>query len=185
MRSEVKGIWFMTARRYVLSEYGAERFDRYAAAVPEYIRQDVIEPVVSSWYPEEMLREALVAFHAEVCGGDDAVFSRAMEQCSVLGVHWFVQMLLSVATPEYLLRLMPPTLRISRRGPVRVAVQMGPTAERSATLRFTGQPYATDPRYQLATPAIVRGILGLCVGPGITTHLSYVDASTQVCEARW
>jgi hypothetical protein len=129
-----------------------------------------------------MLRDALVAFHAQVCGGDDAVFSRAMERCSVLGVHWFVQMLVSVATPEYLLRLMPATLRISRRGPVRVAVQ---TAERCATLRFTGQPYAGHPLYRLATPAIIRGILGLCVGPAVTTHLSYADSAIQVCEARW
>lgn len=182
MRSEVKGIWFVTARRYVLQEYGQEAFDRYAAAVPEYIRADVIDPVMSSWYPEEMLRDALTAFHAEVCGGDDDVFSKAMERCSVLGVHWFVQMLVSVATPEYLLRLMPATLRISRRGPVRVHVQMG---DRCATLRFTGQPYAGDPRYRLATPAIIRGMLGLCVGPTIATHLSYADSSTQVCEARW
>ncbi len=172
----------MTARRYILKEYGQEAFDRYAAGVPEHIRADVIDPVVSAWYPEEMLRDALAAFHTEVALGDDGVFSQAMERCSVLGVHWFVQMLVSVATPEYLLRLMPATLRISRRGPVRVSVQTG---ERCATLRFTGQPYAGDPRYRLATPAIIRGILGLCVGPTITTHLSYVDSSTQVCEARW
>ncbi len=112
MRSEVKGIWFVTARRYILSEYGQEAFDRYAAAVPEHIRADVIDPVVSAWYPEEMLRDALTAFHAEVAAGDDDVFSQAMERCSVLGVHWFVQILVSVATPEYLLRLMPATLRI-------------------------------------------------------------------------
>lgn len=172
----------MTARRYVLHEYGREAFDRYAAAVPEYIREDVADPVVSRWYPEEMLRDALAAFHAEVALGDDETFSLAIERCSVLGVHWFVQLLLSVATPEYLLRLMPATLRVTRRGPVRVTVQAG---DRAATLRFTGQPYASDPRYRLATPALVRGILGQCVGPTITTHLSYADSSTQVCEARW
>jgi hypothetical protein len=178
----VKGIWFVTARRYVLQEYGQETFDRFLAAVPEYIREDVTDPVVSRWYPEEMLRDALFAFHAEVAAGDDEVFSRAMERCSVLGVHWFVQMLLSVATPEYLLRLMPATLRITRRGPVRVTVQTG---ERSATLRFTGQPYASDPLYRLTTPAIIRGILGLCVGPTVTAQLTYTDTSTQVCETRW
>jgi hypothetical protein len=178
----VKGIWFMTARRYILSEYGKDMFAAYAAALPDDIREDITDPVVSRWYPEEMLRDALAVFHQVVAGGDDKVFSRGMERCSVLGVHWFVQMLVSVATPAHLLRLMPATLRVTRRGPVRVTVQMG---ERSATLRFTGQPYATDPRYLLATPAIVRGILGLCVGPTVTAHLSHVDASTQVCEVRW
>lgn len=172
----------MTARRYILAEHGQDMFARYAEAVPEAIREDVTEPVVSRWYAEENLRDALAAFHAVVTGGDDEAFSRAMERCSVLGVHWFVQLLLSVATPEHLLRLMPATLRVTRRGPVRVAVQTG---ERSATLRITGQPYASDPRYRLATPALVRGILGLCVGPRVVAHLSYADSSTQVCEVCW
>ena len=182
MRSEVKGIWFVTARRYVLAEYGPEMFARFAAALPEAIRQDATEPVVSRWYPEEMLRDALAVFHEVVTGGDDEAFSRAMERCSVLGVHWFVQLLVSVATPEHLLRLMPATLRVTRRGPVRVSVQTG---ERCATLRFTGQPYASDPRYRLTTPALVRGILSLCVGQGVTAHLSYTDSSTHVCEVSW
>ncbi len=172
----------MTARRYILSEYGQDTFARYAAALPDAIVEDVTDPVVSRWYPEEMLRDALATFHEVVVGGNDAAFSRAMERCSVLGVHWFVQMLVSVATPAHLLRLMPATLGITRRGPVRVSVTTG---ERSATLRFTGQPYATDPRYRLATPAIVRGILGLCVGPTVSAHLSHVDPTTQVCEVRW
>ncbi len=172
----------MTARRYVLAEYGQETFARFTAALPEAIRADATEPVVSQWYPEETLRDALAVFHEVVTGGDDDAFSRAMERCSVLGVHWFVQLLVSVATPEHLLRLMPATLRVTRRGPVRVTVQTG---ERCATLRFTGQPYATDPRYLLATPAIVRGLLGLCVGPSVKAHLSYSDSSTHVCEVSW
>ena len=172
----------MTAKRYVLSEHTQAVFDRYLAAIPAAIRQDVSDPVMSQWYPEEHLRDSLAAFHAQVAGGDDEAFSRAMERCTVLGVHWFVQMLLSVATPGYLLRLMPATLRQTRRGPVRVAVEVG---DRSATMRFTDQPYASDPRYLLSTPAILRAVLGLCVGPSVRTHVSSFDASTQVCVARW
>ena len=172
----------MTSRRYVLQEHGEEAFERYVAAAPEAIRETLREPVVSRWYPEETLRDALKAFHQEIAGGDDANFSRVMEQCAVLGVHWFLQILASVTTPRYLLRLMPAALAQIRRGPVRVHIE---ARERSATLTFTGQPYADDPRYMLSTPALMHALLSLCLGPGAQARLTHVDASTQVCELSW
>ena len=178
----MKGIWFVTSRRYILQEYGSEVFERYVQTAPQRIRDTLRDPVVSRWYAEETLRDALVAFHAIVAGGDDAAFQAAMERCAVLGVHWFLQILASVTTPSYLLRLMPATIQQMRRGPVRVQVQMG---DRTATLRFTGQPYADDPRYVLSTPAIVRAIVALCVGPAAKAKLTYFDASTHVCEVTW
>ena len=182
MRSEVKGVWFMTARRYLLQDYGDEAFARYVAAAPDESREAMRDPVVSRWYPEEAMRDALAAFHAEIAQGDDDVFSAAMERCAVLGVHWFLQLLLSVATPRYLLRLFPAALKQTRRGPVRLVVDV---REREATLRFTGQPYADDPRYRLATPAIVRAVLGICVGTSARATLTSYDRTTHVCEATW
>jgi len=182
MRSEVKGVWFMTARRYLLQDYGEEAFARYVAAAPEASREAMRDPVVSRWYPEDTMRDALAAFHSEIAKGDDGVFSAAMERCAVLGVHWFVQLLLSVTTPRYLLRLFPAVLKQTRRGPVRVAVDV---RDNAATLRFTGQPYANDPRYRLATPAIVRAVVSLCVGQTVSTTLTEYDETTQVCEVTW
>jgi hypothetical protein len=182
VRSEVKGYWFVTMRRYVVQEHGQAIFDRYIAAVPEAIRETVRDAVVSHWYPEETLRDALIPFHAIVTGGSDSIFSTAMERAGGMGVNWFLRVLASAATPAYLLRLLPTTLSRLRRGPVRVAVVMH---ERAATLRFTGQPYADDPRYKLATPAFVRALLGVCVGPTVRAHLSFCDASTHVCEVSW
>jgi hypothetical protein len=97
-------------------------------------------------------------------------------------VHWFVQILVSVTSPAYLLRLIPATLKQTRRGPVRVELTI---EGRSAIMRFTGQPYADDPRYALTTPAILRGVLGICAGPTVRTRLLSCDASTQVCQATW
>src|SRR3974390_36445 len=141
MRSEVKGVWFMTARRYLLQDHGEEAFERYVAAAPEASRGAMRDPVVSRGYPEETMRDAVTAFHAEIARGDDAAFTAAMERCAVLGVHWFVQLLLSVTTPRYLLRLVPAVIKQTRRGPVRCAVDV---RDNAATLRFTGQPYAND-----------------------------------------
>jgi hypothetical protein len=182
MHSEVKGVWFVTAKRYLLEDYGPEMFDRYVAGVPEAHREWVREPLASRWYPEEMMRDAMNAFHTVVARGNDAVFTAAMERCAVLGIHWFLQLLLSVTTPRYLLRLVPTALAQIRRGPVRVHID---AREGGATLRFTGQPYAADPRYRLATPAIMRSLMSVCVGQSARATLTHFDESTHVCDVSW
>ena len=100
----------------------------------------------------------------------------------MLGIHWFLQLLLSVTTPRYLLRLVPTALAQIRRGPVRVVIE---AREGGATLRFTGQPYADDLRYRLATPAIVRALMSVCVGQSARATLTFFDESTHVCDVSW
>ncbi len=180
--SEVKGAWFVTARRYVLQDHGPEVFSRYVAAAPAASRDALSDPVVSRWYPEEVMRDALEAFFREVSARDADKFTAAMERCTVLGTHWFVQMLVSVSTPRYLLRLLPATLRQLRRGPVRMTVDV---RERDATLRFAHHPNSDHPCYRLATPAILRAILRLCVGQSARAVLVESDETTQVCHLEW
>ena len=182
MRSEVKGVWFVTAKRYLLEDYGHEVFDRYVAGVPEAHREWVRDPLASRWYPEDMMRDAMASFYIEVAKGNDGAFSAAMGRCAVLGTHWFLQLLVSVTTPRYLLRLVPTALAQLRRGPVRVHVD---ARDDGATLRFTGQPYADDLRYRLATPAIVRSLMSMCVGQSAKATLTSFDETTHVCDVTW
>jgi hypothetical protein len=180
--SEVKGAWFLTARRYVLKDHGEEVFARYVAAAPEESRAALEDPVVSHWYPESVMRDALEAFFRVVANRDGEKFTAAMERCTVLGTHWFVQVLASAATPRYLLRMLPAALRQIRRGPVVMEVEV---RERAATLRFSNHPNADHPCYRLATPAIMRAILRLCVGQTAHAVLVESDATTQVVEVSW
>lgn len=180
--SEVKGAWFVTARRYVLQDHGPEVLARYVAAAPEASREGIGEPVVSRWYPESVMHDALEAFFQEVCDRDASRFTSAMERCAVLGTHWFLQILVSATTPRYLLRLLPAALRQIRRGSVRAVVDV---RDASATIRFAGQPYSDHPCYRMATPAILRAILRLCVGPSARATLTHFDTSTQVVELAW
>lgn len=181
-QSEVKGAWFVTARRYVIQDHGEEVFARYWQAAPEGSRDALREPVVSRWYPETVMRDALEAFYREVSNRDADKFTSAMERCAVLGVHWFVQVLVSVSTPRYLLRLLPAALRQLRRGQVRMTVDV---REHDATLRFINHPFSDHPCYRLATPAILRAILGLCVGQSARAALVECDELNQTCEVRW
>ena len=73
-------------------------------------------------------------------------------------------------------------LKQARRGPVRVKVDV---RDREATLRFTEHPYANDPRYRLATPAIVRAVMSMCVGQSASAKITEYDETTQVCEVSW
>jgi hypothetical protein len=180
--SEVKGVWFVTARRYAQEEYGQDVFERYVACASEESRDAVREPLASRWYPEETMRDALEAYYEGVCHGNDSRFTHAMEACAALGTHWFLQMLVSVTTPRYFLRLMPTALRQLRRGPVKLEVDV---RDRDATLRFTHHPYSDHPQYRLATPAIVRAALRLCVGQSARATLVDYDATTQVVEVGW
>ena len=182
MRSEVKGVWFLTAKRYLLEDHGPELFDRYVANVPEVHREWVRDPLASRWYPEDMMRDAMASFYVEVGQGSNAAFTAARERCALLGIHWFLQLLLSVTTPRYLLRLVPTALSQIRRGPVKVHIE---ARENGATLRFTGQPYAADLRYRLATPAIVRSLMSVCVGQSARATLTHFDESTHVCDVSW
>ena len=175
--SEVKGAWFMTARRYILQDCGEEVFTRYVEAAPEESRDAMAEPVVSRWYPETVMRDALESFFREVTYRDPDRFTGAMERCTVLGTHWFLQVLVSVTTPRYLLRLLPTALRQVRRGSVRLVLDV---RENAATLRF-----ADHPCYRLATPAIMRSTLSLCVGQSARAVLTEYDATTQVVELGW
>jgi hypothetical protein len=180
--SEIKGAWLMTARRYVLEDHGEAVFARYVEGAPAESRDAIGEPVVSRWYPETVMRDALEAFYREVTHRDADKFARAMERCTVLGTHWFLQMLVSVTTPRYLLRLLPTALRQLRRGSVRMEVDV---RDASATLRFTHHPFSDHPCYRLATPAIMRAMLGLCVGQQARATLTHYDATTQVVELGW
>jgi hypothetical protein len=180
--SEVKGAWLVTARRYVMQDHGADAFARYVESAPEASREALRDPVLSRWYPETVMRDALEAFYRVVAQRDPDKFTTAMERCTVLGVNWFVQVLVSVSTPRYLLRLLPAALRQLRRGSVRMTVDVG---EREATLRFLNHPFSDHPCYRLATPAILRAILGLCVGQTARATLVEFDATTQVVDLRW
>ena len=142
VRSEVKGDLVRDGAPLHSVEHGRGVFERYTAALPGGIRAERDRARRVAVVPGDAAARRAAVFHEVVTGGDDEAFSRAMERCAVLGMHWFVQMLVSVATPAHLLRLMPATLRLTRRGPVRVTVADG-RAMRDAALH--GQPYAVRP----------------------------------------
>jgi hypothetical protein len=182
MDSEVKGILLVTLRRYILEAQGQEALERYVACARERSRADLAAPLPSPWYPEERMHDALEACFAGPCQEDAARFSETMERGATMGTHWFFQILVSVTTPRYLLRLLPTAVRQMRRGPVKLEMKI---RDRDARLRFVDHPFADHPLYRLATPAMALGVLRLSAGASARATLVDFDATTQVVEVGW
>ncbi len=182
MAVEVKGVWLVTIRRYLQDGGRDGAFEKYVAGVPEALRGTVRDPVVSQWYPEMVMCHALESLYDAGAKRDDEAFVRAMEECTVLGMHGFFKALLSVTSPRRVLKLLPTALRQHRRGPLQLLLDIH---ERDATLRFLGHPYSNHIQYRLATPAIVRATMRLCVGPSADAKLVSYDATTQIVDVAW
>ena len=182
MAVEVKGVWLVTIRRYLQDSRREGDFEKYVAGVPDELRDTVREPVVSQWYPEKVMCHALESLYDAGARRGDEEFVRAMEECTVLGTHGFFKALLSVTSPRRVLKLLPTAMRTHRRGPLQLRLDI---RDRDATLRFLGHPYSDHPQYRLATPAIVRSTMRLCVGPSADAKLVSYDATTQIVDVAW
>ncbi len=159
--SEVKGVWFLTAKRSVLAQQGQPVWDALVASLPEKYRAGIAEPVASGWYPEEVFGLALERLDALVAEGDPRRLSTFVEEGTVEGVSRFFRSVLGLATPAFVVRRLPALWRLVRRGAGTVSVDAGAT---SATVRYTEFPHWNDARYRLLTISSIRALLRMCTG---------------------
>lgn len=157
--SEVKGLWFTVARRYLLETYGPDMLARCVEHLGEPWGLVLAEPLPSAWYPEEALQDTLRMLDELVVRGDEAEFVRILEQCSLLAVHTFFRALLRLVPAPTMLRKGPTMWSVIRRGAGKVTVE---TQETSAEVRYSQFPYFHDPRYRLLTLAAIQSLMILC-----------------------
>ena len=177
---EVKGLFFVVARKYLLARYGVEAIAAMAEAMGTEHRGVLLEPLHSSWYPEEALQRSLEAFHSRVAGGDDAVFLAALEACALDGVNRFFQILLGLTSPAFVLRKCPVIWRFVRRGPGSVHVEADETR---ALVTYRDFPYFEDRNYRLMMEATLRGVGGLArPGERLKVRILRWDAASLDAE---
>lgn len=73
-KSEVRGLWFTTARRYIADRGGALGIEAVADRVSPAYRHAVLSPDANEWYPERALQQSLAAVHHVVADGSDDAF---------------------------------------------------------------------------------------------------------------
>ncbi len=158
--SEVKGIWFVTARRYLLERH-PRLYPEVLAAMPSAHRDAMAEPLTSRWYPEETMRAALSAVSEIVARGDRSRMLAMFDGCTELGVNHFFRIALRLTSTQFALRLLPTMWDRLRRGPGRLAVTVGP---RSATIDYSSFPYFDDVNYRLLVEGTLGPVLRLSTG---------------------
>jgi hypothetical protein len=160
-QSEVKGLWFAVARRYLVDRYHPDLPRRMAELMAPELRHAILDPMRSAWYPEACLQESLRAFDDLVTRGDRKRLIAALEECTLNGVHRFFQGLLRLTSPDFLLRRTPMLWSYVRRNQGSVSIETD--AER-AIVRYVDFPYFDDERYRLLALGTLRPLATLCGG---------------------
>lgn len=157
----VKGVWFVTARRYIVEEDGEAALAAVAAHMPEDERRVLTEALASEWFPEPVLQRALEAVQQELTGHDDVRYLAFIEGCTELGVNTFFRVLLRIASPAFLMRQMPAAWATHRRNGGTVDVDAD---DKGARLHYAGFPFWADRNYRVSTEGVLRKVTELCTG---------------------
>jgi hypothetical protein len=181
-RSEVRGLWFTTAQKYVLDTAGAEALEAMVMRVERQYKEILTSPQPNEWYPERALQQALAAMHFVVTGGNDARFITAMEECTIQGVNRFFRMFLRLGSPATLLRKTPAMWSHIRRGAGNVDVTAGNT---DARIKFTDFPYFRDPNYRLLTLGAVRALVTMSGARDPVVEMHGADYDWMTVDVRY
>lgn len=157
--SEIKGVWLVTARSYVVTRHGREALERIADSVDASMREAVVEPLPSAWYPEELLQQALAGMRHVIADDSDDGLLGVMEGCTELGVSRFFRALLRLSSAEFVLAQVPTMWRQIRRGTGKVEVER---SEHGRILHYSRFPYFDDSNYRLLTLGSLTAVLRLC-----------------------
>lgn len=176
--SEVKGLWFTSARRYVLESFGQDALDAVVAHMGPEHGAILGSALSSEWYPEEPLQRLLAAFDEVLARGDPAEFVHVTEEASLVGIHHFFRALLRLVPPGMMLRKIPTMWNIMRRGPGRVEGETG------GIVRYSRFPFFDDALYRLMTKGAIQALMQLC-GTRADVELGAHTSDSLVVEVRW
>src|SRR5438045_2201840 len=115
--SEVKGIWFVTARRFLMEDYGESTVDAIVTRMVPRYRSAMASPMASAWYPEEAMQDAFAVAEEMLAKGNEDAMLAIFERCTLIGINHFWRAALRLATPGFALRTLPVSWRHVRRGP--------------------------------------------------------------------
>jgi hypothetical protein len=180
--SEVKGVWFVVGRRYVLDQHGAAAFRECIALLGDRHGAALGSPLASHWYPEEALQQVLGVLDLVIARSDPDEFLRIVESCSLIAINHFFRTLLRLVPPATMLRKIPTMWTLIRRGVGRVVVE---AAGHEAVVRYSEFPYFGDVHYRLLTVGAIRALLTLCGATNGRVEILSHSEDTLTVQARW
>ncbi len=154
---EIKGSAFVTLLRWA-QEHHPDQVDAFFAALSPTDREIVHGALPSVYYAEELHHRVLVAANAVFARDDLLSYERMIAACTALGVQTFARLVLSFASPPFLLRRMPTLWSVLRRGPATLTVEQSAA---HTDLRYRSFPFFHDRLYR----HYFRALLGAVVKP--------------------
>ncbi len=158
-RSEVKGVWFATAKKYASEKFGPLAVADLIANVGPACAEVLTHGIASAWYPEEIFGEALAGIRHVLAGDDSALFVRVMEEATLVGVNRFISSLIGKANPAFVMRRVPAMWAHVRRGPAVVTVD---ATDAGAEVHYSQFPYFGDENYVYLTQGSLRALVAIC-----------------------
>lgn len=159
--SEVKGIWFASARKWVVADLGDAALRSVLAELDGVAREALEDPLPSHWYPEEALQRSLDAARRVLCDDDSDRMLEMLERVSLVGINTFWRTALRITSTEFALRALPITWKHIRRGPGEMTVDV---ENGSAKIHYRKFPYFDDPNYRLLVLGTLRPLLRVSTG---------------------
>ncbi len=157
---EIKGSAFVTLARWTLAERGKLALDALVEALPFSDRDALTNPTASAWYPEEVHQRVLRGVWVVLAQKDPREYEQIIAKATELGVRSFARLILSFASPSFVLRRAPTLWSMLRRGPATLTIhQHGPMTE----LHYRDFPFFGDELYR----RYFHALLGALVRPSL------------------
>lgn len=181
--SEVKGTWFVCMRAWLLEHAPEPTLGAIRGALCPEHRAAFDDPLISAWYPEAMLRDALSAAFVHACDSDEDRFLTMIEGATEIGVSRFFRLLLRLSSVAFVAKLVPTMWRQIRRGRGEVEVDVDGDA---ATIRYRDFPPLSERLYQDMTVGSLRALLRIATGgePDVRIVAQRPDGVDVVVRAR-
>jgi len=158
---EIKGTAFVTLVRWARQcPRPAGAYDALLDGLSPEDRRAILGALPSDWFPEELHVRAMRALAENVARGNLAEYERFIAECTKIGMASFARLVLTMASPSFVVRRMPALRNVLRRGPGTLAVEQH---DGVSELRYRGFPYFDEVVYR----HYFRALLGALVEPAL------------------
>lgn len=179
--SEVKGLWFVSARKWVVQDIGEEGLRAVLAELTGAAREAMEEPLASSWYPEEALQQALDAARRVLAGDNSDRMVEMLEKVTMVGINSFWRSALRITSTEFAIRALPVTWRHMRRGRGEMLVELDGNL---AKIMYRAFPYFDDPNYRLLVLGTLRPLLRVSTGHDVPVNIVHFTRESLTAHVR-
>jgi hypothetical protein len=151
--SRIKGLVFVTCRRFVEENYGQEGYERVVSGLGPEARAAFDEPAVSELYPEAHMHAFVTRMYTVLAEGDDEAFCDMIRGIARMGISKFFRLILSLTSPVFVVKRIPLLFKRLREGPAELQIELDSA---HIVVHYDKFPWCGDPIYRLTSMANIQ-----------------------------